>query len=290
MATKDVETPVVAENENEPEVELVEGPEGLEAELPTEGSPTRKERRQQRLEEYRTLEEERNRLRDENERLRSQPREQYLPPTPQPTPEEEEYGRVEARLEEIREEKQLLWKVGQSETSPAELEKLAKRADKLESERELLAGRKAMLVYRTHKPVSQQTPQQIQLQVLQGKFQDVYNDERARVKAQAIFNDAQADGEKASPELLEKALTKARAWQRAGYKTAPVVSQSLKLRTSGERSGGPSTGADNRVRVTSDVTKWAKAMYPKLSEKEAVAKYLGGQGEAVKALQQKKTG
>lgn len=293
MAVKDVSTTLAtttAEDPPEPMAELIETPDGgLEAEIPEPGQSW-KEKKQQR---YEDIARERDEARAEAERLRSEVRQpaHYQPPAvPQPGPHDEEWGRLVNRQKELREEQQNLWELGQKTDSKDTLARLTARADKITEEMELISARKGMLVYGVGQAPQQTTPQQVILEGLRADFQDVYKDARGQRKARAIYESMVADGEQESPALIKKSLERARAWVRSGYKDAPQVSAQTKARMAGERSGGHSHEQGNRVSVTPEVTKWAKALHPNLPERDAVGKFVAQQGEALKKAQARKAG
>jgi len=180
----------------------------------------------------------------------------------------------EARLSEIRQNQELVLNALRTAQDETTAKQLKERFDQLEAAKEQAREERLMRRIASERG-QQQAPGATEEAIIRGEFPDVVTNERALRWAIGEYNRmVYQEGETWKPNLA----TTREAMRRAAEKfqlgrTVPAVSPSQQARYGAvpSQAGARSGGFDGRL--TKEQQRMAVAMYPRLSENEAYAKW-----------------
>lgn len=186
------------------------------------------------------------------------------------------------RLDAIEEKRKNAYRSAQAEIQAGKLdekrnayyESLAREID--EERAEVLAER---AIARREPMRNQQAAQQQWV----NKYPEIYRDDRAFQWARAKFQMRLADGEASTNQLVDEVMEEARVRYKLGGKSAPTVTEKDRYSGMGAastRSSGSS--ADNNIRMTKEMRSMATALYPTLSEGDAIKKWTDKVGKKLR--------
>lgn len=248
--------------------------------------PTRAEKKRERLRLRDELEETRRKNNELAERIaRMEGAQSAMHRQAAVRDETDDEDELDSVLESYQSELESAWNALRAKGANAtEQDKEAYRLKAKEIDKKKAIATADIIVKRRMGEVTEAQSQEAVRAAIRTRYSDVYSNPRAVQYAEGEYRKLVALGERGTPEqVLDKAMEAARTAFR--MRSAPPPTERDRRQFSGPPRGrAPSTGGGDdsggEIRMTKDLRRMARAMYPNLSEAESYKKWAQGPGKA----------